>query len=78
MADDFNGNNATSSPEQFELPPNWDVDMNGQTYFNDLMSILWTYTDTGSKGWTREDIDNDGQVYFNDLMNILWHYAEEW
>jgi len=85
-ASDFKPNTNTSDPELlFALPPNWDVDMNGRTYSNDLMSIIWIYGISGpgypsssSFGWIREDIDNNGRVYSNDLMNVIWHYGEYW
>jgi len=77
-ADDTSGNNATSLPKQFELPPNWDVDMNGQTHFSDLMDVIRMYGVHGPDGWVREDVDNNGQVHFSDLMDIIRHYGEQW
>ena len=62
----------------FDLPPNCDVDNNGQTYFEDLIAIIIVYGDTGPEGWVREDIDNNGQVYFDDLMLVIRHYGEYW
>jgi len=77
-ADDTSGNNATSSLKQFDLPPNWDVDNNGQVHFSDLMDVIRMYGIRGPDGWVREDVDNNGQVHFSDLMDIIRHYGEQW
>jgi len=77
-ANDTIGNQNTSSPQPFNLPPNEDVDMNGQAYFEDLIAIVMMYGDTGSGGWVREDVDNDGQAYFGDLIAVVMHYGERW
>ena len=77
-ADDTSDNNATSSSKQFELPPNWDVDMDGECYFYDLGAVVATYGDVGPPGWVREDVDNDGEVYFYDLGAIVSHYGDTW
>jgi hypothetical protein len=78
-ADDFNDNENTSSLMQFELPPNEDVDMNGQIHFMDLVAVVLMYGDLGPHdGWVREDVDNSGQVHFMDLVAIVIRYGEYW
>jgi len=77
-ADDINGNNAISSSIEFELPPNWDVDMDGKTHFMDLVSISVFYGAVGTPGWCREDVDNNGQVHFMDLVAVVMMYGEYW
>jgi len=80
-ADDFSGNNATSSPEPFILPPNYEADMDYVTRtidFWDLVEVVKVYGNTGSFGWIREDVDNNGVVDFWDLVEVVKHYGESW
>jgi len=77
-ADDTIGNEITSTPQPFDLPPNWDVNMDGRGHFQDFMLVAGHYGETGPKGWIREDVDNNGKVHFMDLIAITSHYNEEW
>jgi len=78
-ADDIYDNYVESSSQQFELPPNEDVDMNGQVHFMDLVKVVLMYGDLGPHdGWVREDVDNNGQVHFMDLVAIVLRYGEYW
>ncbi|GAG68311.1 unnamed protein product, partial [marine sediment metagenome] len=77
-ADDTSGNENTSSPRPFDLPTNWDVNMDGHTHFFDLAAIVIKYKQYGPPGWIREDVNNDGDIGFFDLANVVIHYDEYW
>lgn len=77
-ADDIYDNENTSSLMQFELPPNWDVDMDGRIHFMDLVKSVLIYGECGPPGWVREDVDNDGCILFMDLVKIVLYYNECW
>ena len=62
----------------FDLPSNWDIDMNGQTHFMDLIAVSSKYNQVGPPGWIREDINNDDTVHFMDLILVSAHYNEYW
>ena len=79
-ANDTSNNQNTSTPETFVLPPNYEVDMDGNRVigFWDIMAVAGEYGNTGSNGWIREDVDNDGAVGFWDIMAVAGHYGESW
>lgn len=77
-ANDTNGNYNESPFQIFALPPNQDVNQNGQCHFLDLVTVVLKYDEHGPEGWVREDIDNNGHVYFMDLVQIALHYGEYW
>lgn len=78
-AKDIEGNDATSSSSNFELPPNHDVNMDGQTGFWDLTAISLMYGEYGPyNGWVREDVDNDGYVGFWDMVQVSLYDGEYW
>ena len=86
-ANDTNDNIAESEPEAFVLPPNYEVDMDGNRVigFWDIMAVAGEYGNTGpgypsssSFGWIREDVDNDGAVGFWDIMAVAGEYGKSW
>lgn len=77
-ANDLLNNNGTSETQIFGLPPNWDVDKNGQCHFMDLVKIVLKYDEHGPDGWVREDVNNDGHAYYMDLVQVALHYGEYW
>jgi hypothetical protein len=77
-AKDIVTNNIESSTDVFDIPPNWDIDMNGVTDLEDLSKTALRYEDTGPNGWIREDFDNDGEVGLSDLSKVSIHYEETW
>ncbi|GAH87042.1 unnamed protein product, partial [marine sediment metagenome] len=84
-ADDTSGNSEESAPETFVLPPNWDINMDGECYIEDLGAIVSIYGTTGpdypdpsSFGWIREDVNNDGEIYIEDLGAIVSIYGKTW
>jgi hypothetical protein len=77
-ADDDENNTDTSSPSDFSMPPNWDIDKNGVTNVVDLVQVSNHYDESGNSGWIREDVDNNGVVEVLDLVQISNHYSEIW
>ena len=77
-ATDLSGNSCTTDEESYSMPPNWDVDMNGQTFLPDFVQISMKYGQTGPNGWIREDVDNNGQVFLTDFVQVSLHYGESW
>jgi hypothetical protein len=75
---DTSGNGKTSGSNIFSLPPNWDVDGDGQCRLMDLTLVSNRYTELGSHGWIREDVDNNGAVRVFDLVQVSNHYDETW
>jgi len=77
-ANDTNNNNATSLSELFELPPNYDVNIDGRAHLQDFVLVAGRYGDTGPNGWIREDVNNDGRAHLQDFVMIAGHYGEYW
>ena len=77
-ANDSSDNQNSSSSYDFSMPPNWDVDMNGECKVFDLTLVSNHYGETGSTGWIREDVDNNGQIQILDLVFVSNHYNESW
>jgi len=77
-ASDLGGNTSQSNTSAFLMPPNWDVDMDGEGNLLDLILISHHYSNAGSPGWLREDINNDGMINILDLVLESNHYDEQW
>ena len=75
---DTSGNGITSDSNIFSLPPNWDIDSDGQCNIIDFTLISNHYTEVGPLGWIREDVDNSGAVKVLDLVIISGYYGETW
>jgi hypothetical protein len=71
-------NENTSDSNIYSLPPNWDVDEDGQCKVIDLILVSNNYYDTGNPGWIREDVDNNGEINVLDLVLITNNYGETW
>jgi len=77
-ANDTNGNASISSVYDFSMPPNWDINNDGQCNALDLNFISNHYGEIGQNGWIREDVDNNGIVQVFDFIMIAAHYGETW
>ena len=77
-ANDTSGNADISSSYDFSMPPNWDVDMNGECKVFDLTLLSNHYNETGTPGWIREDVDNNGVIQILDFVFVSNHYNEVW
>jgi uncharacterized repeat protein (TIGR02543 family) len=75
--DTSNNTNITSSIA-FSMPPNWDINMDGDCLIFDLVLLSNQYGHMGANGWIREDVDNNGEVQILDLVAVSNHYAETW
>jgi hypothetical protein len=75
---DTGGNTFRSNSSEFLMPPNWDVDMDGEGNLLDLILTSDHYVQIGAPGWLREDINNDGTITILDLVLISNHYDENW
>jgi hypothetical protein len=75
---DSSGNTNTSQQATFSMPPNWDIDMNGECKVFDLILISNHYGEMGNQGWIREDADNNGEIQLLDLVVVSNHYNESW
>jgi len=76
-ANDINGYSSSSTVYGFSMPPNWDINNDGQCTVLDLTLLSNHYGETGQNGWIREDVDNNGVVQVLDLM-VTGHYGESW
>ena len=77
-ANDTNGNSCLTEKFNISMPPNWDIDANGQILLSDLVKVSLKYGQTGPKGWIREDVDNNGQIFLTDFVQVSLHYGESW
>ncbi len=77
-ADDTSDNQKTSSNYAFSMPPNWDINNDGECNVFDQVLISNHYSETGNNGWIREDVDNDGQIGVLDLVLVSNNYGESW
>ena len=77
-ANDTSNNYITSSSYTISMPPNWDVNNDGDCNVYDLVLVSNHYNETGTPGWIREDVDNNGQIKVIDLVLISEHYDETW
>jgi len=75
---DSSENSNSSISYTFSMPPNWDIDMNGECKVFDLILVSNHYGETGSQGWIREDVDNNGEIQIIDLVLVSNHYNESW
>ena len=77
-ANDTSDNQDTSSSYTFSMPPDWDINNDGDCTVYDLVLVSNHYNETGTPGWIREDVDNNGQIRVIDLVLISEHYDETW
>ena len=77
-ANDTSNNYVTSSSYTISMPPNWDINNDGDCNIYDLVLVSNHYNETGTPGWIREDVDNNGQIRVIDLVLISEHYDETW
>jgi hypothetical protein len=75
---DINGNQSTSKVFDFSMPPNWDIDKDGQCTLLDLLLVSNHISETGEDGWIREDVDNNGIIDILDLLIVNAHHNEIW
>jgi hypothetical protein len=60
------------------MPPNWDINNDGNVTVFDFTLISNHYQETGSAGWIREDIDNNGEIEVLDIVLCSNYYNEGW
>ena len=77
-SNDTSGNDNTSSVFSYSLPPNWDVNNDGNVTVFDFTLISNHFQETGSNGWIREDVDNNGEIEVLDIVLSSNHYNEGW
>jgi hypothetical protein len=77
-AQDTSGNAMTTSIQDFSMPPNWEMNMDGILTVLDLVLVSNQYGQSGANGWIREDVDNNGQIEVLDLVLMSNHFGEEW
>jgi len=75
---DAEGNGNSSDSFAFSMPPNWDVNNDGNQNLLDLVAVSNLYSQNGELGWTREDVDNNGIIQVFDLVIISNHYGQSW
>jgi len=77
-ADDLTKNSADTNSYIFSLPPNWDVNENGNCNVLDFVLISNHYQQSGNPGWIREDVDNNGEIKVLDFVFVSVYYNQIW
>jgi uncharacterized repeat protein (TIGR02543 family) len=77
-ADDTSGNSDVSGSSTFSMPPNWDINSDGDCTVFDLVLISAHYGETSTTGWIREDVDNNGEIEVLDLVLTSNQYGVSW
>jgi len=77
-ASDTNGNVKFSDSYTFLMPPNWDINNDGECSILDLVLVSNQYNEIGPLGWIREDVDNNGEINVLDFTLLVNHYGENW
>jgi len=77
-SNDTSGSTDISSSHDFSMPPNWDVNNDGNCTVLDLTLISNHYNESGVFGWIREDVDNNGEIKVLDFVLASNHYDETW
>jgi len=77
-ASDTSGNIVLTGVYDFPLPPNCDINIDGEVNVLDQVLVSNHYSDTGSAGWIREDVDNNGIVAVIDLVIVSNNYGLDW
>jgi hypothetical protein len=75
---DNDNNSVSSSSYDFSLPPNYDINMDGNQTVLDLVLISGVYGQSGNNGWIRADVDNNGLIKVLDMIIVSNHYGEVW
>jgi hypothetical protein len=77
-ANDTSNNVVISDIFIFSIPPNWDINEDGDCSVLDLILISNVYGDSNTAGWIREDVDNNGAIEVIDLVYVSNHHGETW
>ena len=77
-SNDTSGNANISSVFWYSLPPNWDINNDGNVTVFDFTLISNHFGETGSNGWIREDVDNNGEITVLDIVQCSNHYNDGW
>jgi hypothetical protein len=80
-ANDSSGNKNSSVSEIFIMPPNYEINLDGNREINilDLNMIALVFGDDEfTAGDIREDVTNDGVVDILDLNIVAYHFGESW
>jgi hypothetical protein len=77
-SNDTSDNTNTSTSDSFEIPPNWDINVDHDCSIVDLVLVAGHFDEAGPNGWIREDVSNDGDVSILDLVLVANHFDETW
>ena len=77
-ATDTNNNVNTTNNVLFSMPPNWDINLDGDCAIFDLVFISNHYNQSGANGWIREDADNNGEIQILDLVYVSNYFGTSW
>jgi hypothetical protein len=75
---DINNNVNLSDDYKFSMPPNWDMNCDGEGSILDLVMVSNHYDELSPLGWIREDTNNDGNITILDLAFVSNHYGTKW
>ncbi len=78
IAKDIHDNQNNSIFYDYSLPPNWDINGDGECNVLDLVLVSNHYDEDGVNGWIREDVDNSGSVEVLDLALISQYCGQTW
>jgi len=75
---DTSNNHNTSSVSLLSIPPNWDINIDGNVTVLDFILISNHFNEMGNPGWIRQDINNNGVIKVLDIVLASNHYGAEW
>jgi len=73
---DTSDNIATSTPETFLLPENWEMNDDRKCDISDLRKVSLQFGETGPDGWIRADYNNDGICDISDLRKVALCFGD--
>ena len=77
-ANDTSDNVNISSVDSFEIPPNYDIFVDGKIDIMDINRVSLEFGNSCDAGSIREDVDNSGMINIMDINLVSLHFGETW
>ena len=77
-ANDTSDNVNISSTNSFEIPPNYDIYVDGKIDIMDIQLVAGVFGNSYAAGSIREDVDNSGLIDIMDIQIVAYYFGETW